>query len=240
MHRTHSGTNKYGLEPDLYYNPVRLINHIDAKEMLGQDVAFCPSVSTDLKNTLVFKSPVDIDIDFNEDMSDFNCRKNYPPEFLEYILTPPSEERVLQIRTPMILLFADKDVTATQMPTYLDDTNLNKTTHFISGTFNIGSWLRPFLTAFKLKPYFHRLRVSKGDALNYVKINTNEPFKLVQFDSSDLVKSVDDSPLHYCVELKNTKSNKKIMTLDECYNAFREKDYHNKTLKWIEERVVQQ
>lgn len=236
LHRKPPEADHYLISPSEYYDPVRLSKHIDVKETFGS-AANCPSIIGDLKNTFVFKSPIDINMDFNNDMTGFTCNYNYPPELLEYILTPP-DNRVLQIRAPMIIMFADQDVTATQLPPYLDDSHLNKSSNFISGTFNIGSWMRPYLTAFRLKDYFHNLKVSKGDVLTYIKVNTHENVNLIQFDSTELAET-EDNPLQWCVKLKDSKPSTTVLSLEECYSLFNEKGYREYVLDWIKDRIVE-
>ena len=81
-----------------------------------------------------------------------------------------------------------------QLPAYYDNNDYTNKTNTITASFDIGNWFRPAgKPVFQIKKDVTTIDIKEGDALLYIKFNTTEKIKLIEFDDpefKDLQKEV--------------------------------------------------
>lgn len=149
----------------------------------------CPAHTDFMKNTFVFKSPLDIslDIDVNDqfakvwsrnlDQAIFN--KIIDLRFLSLSEAGTSPYPIIGIdflnaftcSSPMLVSIT---------PAYLHFNDFTTKTSVIPGTYDISRWTRPIECVFEVKSNCEQIEIKKGDALFYVKFESTVPVKLVK------------------------------------------------------------
>lgn len=223
-----------------YYEPIRLSKEIDPKQYFGPVVSKCVSVVEELKNTFVIKSPIQFNATY--DNKNLQIRTNMvsiPLDFLGDYLDQPNEQGVYQVKYPSYLFFTEYDgLTMTQLPAYYHENNYTKNVLGLAGSFDISNWTRPVRPAFKFKKDCNVLDIAMGDALCYLRFNSDKKIKLIRFDGSNLIDSNNptSSLLINCVGFKNHRRKEYVpKTLIECYEAFRKAKYRKRMMKYINE-----
>ena len=93
---------------------------------------------------------------------------------------------------------------ATNLPAYYHDNGYTRSVDAICGSYDIGRWFRPGVRPlFQKKPGATSININEGDALMYVKFNTDEKIELVEFDAHELDQLGFHSPINACITLKN-------------------------------------
>ena len=133
------------------------------------------------------------------------------------------------------IFFADK-LMATNLPAYYDNNSYTENTNALCGSYDIGRWLRPGVRPlFQMKPGKKRIDIKEGDALMYVKFNTDEKINLVEFDAHELDQLGFHSPVNACITLKNQLP---PTPLHKAYEYFDNARMRQKVLKIIKRNRV--
>lgn len=219
------------ISPVLLYEPVPLTKHIRYKDFFGPAVSQCPAIVDDIKNTYVIKSPIDITIRLNRDglvIDDVNV------EIGKQFLGPPQGIFGIHQLGFSYLYFSEKSLIGTQLPAYYDDNDFTRKTQAFSGSFDIGKWYRPAAKpTFKFLPDTKEVRIKKGDALSYFKLNTSEKVKLIEFEEPD------EKPIDYSLLTTTIKHPfKNILNLETCYEYFERYNMRKRILKYIKQHTV--
>jgi len=149
----------------------------------------CPAHTDYMKNTFVFKSPIDITLDIEIDKSTAKvwC-ENIQQNLFEKII----DIRFLNLEEsgsspyPIIgidflnTFTCDQDLDIAILPAHMHFNDFTAKTGIIPGTYNIGKWSRPVECVFEVKNNKERIEIKKGDALFYLKVNSKETIKIIK------------------------------------------------------------
>jgi len=219
------------ISPVLLYEPVQLAKHIKYKDYFGPAVSQCPAIVDDIKNTYVIKSPIDISIKINQDgliIDDVDV------EIGKQFLGPPQGVFGIHQLGFSYLYFSEKSLIGTQLPAYYDDNDFTRKTQAFSGSFDIGKWYRPAAKpTFKFLPNTREVKIKKGDALSYFRLNTAERVKLIEFEEPE-IKETDYSGLLTAIKYPFNK----ILSLEHCYEYFERYKMRQRVLKYIKKNIV--
>lgn len=165
----------------------------------------CPSLRDSLKNTYVIKSPLDLNIQWDESSIPWAGWDTDTDGLAFSIKLYPHLELLINNQP---LFIANKSVTMRVLPPFMHENAPRYP--FLGGQFDVGKWYRPVHPTFLM----HRgepLYIKRGDALMYVQFDQN--VKLKRFRYTD--------DLHY--ELKHITDTRQfisIKTMKDVYNWF--------------------
>jgi hypothetical protein len=237
---TASGFEKRGyprsnmLSPLRVPAPVPMVNHLDYKEFFGELAIKCPAIVDDLKNTFVIKSPVDLQLNFAE--GGVNVQ-NQTVEFTRSFLGDPMGRFGMHQLELSYLFFAESNLVMTQLPAYYDNNSFVNNTFQLTASFDIGRWFRVAgKPSFIIKPDTKCIDIKEGDALMYVKFNTKEKVKLIEFSDDELQSMGDNSFERICATLKDHSSG--VITLEKCYQYFEQYNMRKRILKMLKRNKV--
>jgi hypothetical protein len=183
-------------EPDLTSRAEFIEQDIELPSALSKDVVDlrknvvflkCPAHTDFMKNTFVFKSPIDIniDIDVNEQYANIQC-DNIEQRLFDKII----DLRFLSLKeagsSPYPILGidflstfkCDQSLMLSIVPAHLHYNDFTAKTSVIPGTFDIGRWTRPVELVFEVKNSREKIQIKKGDALFYIKFTSDTQVKL--------------------------------------------------------------
>lgn len=229
-----------GFPSSAYMSPLRieepaaLTKHLNYKEFFGPNVSRCPAIVDDIKNTFVIKSPIDITIDIGN--NSFQVHNQDLPFAQSFLGEPQGKFGVHQLSISYNF-FSEKSLLITQLPAYYDTNSYIDNTHTISASFDIGKWYRPAgKPAFILKKGVKQIVIKQGDPLLYVKFNTQEKVKLIEFDDTEFRNLKERSPDWVCTTLK--RQTESVTPLAKCYELFELYKMRQRILKLIKRNIV--
>ena len=124
-----------------------------------------------------------------------------------------------------------------QLPAYYDNNDYTAKTNTITASFDIGNWFRPAgKPVFQIKKDVTSIDIKEGDALLYVKFNTTEKIKLVEFDDVEFNQLAERSPEYMCGTLKDHSEN--IISLQKCYDYFNRFKMKRRIMKLIKRNLI--
>ena len=215
----------------LFFEPEQVLKTLDAAEFFGDSAKRCPAIIDELKKTFAIRAPFPYYADIDYGAGDATFKYEYDEAFSRDMIGAPNETRMHQLRYPAYLFFTEEPgLTMTQMPAYYTDNSFTRNTMILVGSFDISSWLRQVLPAFKFKQETI-IDIKRGDIMMYYKFNTDKKIKLVQFDSDnhDTRKIIER-----CLQYKMHKERWWIPDkLTDLYAVFRNHSMHKRLIKII-------
>jgi hypothetical protein len=176
---------------------------------LRKNVVFlkCPAYTDFLKNTFVFKSPIDVSINIESDKDFIKVwSENISQPLFEKIIDGRFLNNQESGQSPYPLLGidflnyfeTDSSTIMSVTPAFLHHNDFTRKTSVIPGEFDISKWFRPVECVFEIKNSCEKIEIKKGDALCYFKFRTeiNEPIKLIE-------ESISWKKINQCAELRN-------------------------------------
>jgi hypothetical protein len=178
---------KHSLPKD--YTPLSALSKDVVPSRKGATFMKCPAITDFFKNTWVFKSPIDlnIDVEVNDDYSKVYC-DNVDQEFFDLMIDIRFLQNHEKGASPYPLIGIDflntftsaESLTIQTLPAFLHYSEfINKAT-IIPGEYDISKWTRPVEVVFEVKNKKERIEIKKGDALCYFKFLTSDSIKLTQ------------------------------------------------------------
>ena len=193
---------RHFISPLRFQEPIFLNKDYDYKEFLGPELLHCPGIVEEMTKTVVIKSPVTVDLEYADDQNLKIHRQD--PAFGQIFFGQPQGKNGIHQLGFGYIFFADKPLMATNLPAYYHDNGYTRNVDAICGSYDIGRWFRPGVRPlFQKKPGTKNININEGDALMYVKFNTEEKIELVEFDAHELDQLGFHSPINACITLKN-------------------------------------
>jgi hypothetical protein len=142
----------------------------------------CPAFIGYYKNTYVIKSPVDIELRYDNATRRLQV---YPQEqeFFDANVTYRGND--IDIKDPFLmsiflgyLFIADKDCTVELIPAFMHDSEFISKTRIVCGYFNISRWYRPIELSFEFKNQSDVIKIKRDDPLAYVRFISDDDEKV--------------------------------------------------------------
>ena len=217
--------------------PEPLMKHMDHKTFFGPEVSRCPSIVDDTKNVFVIKSPMDMKINIDEAKSRVNIEIQSPDFAQLFLGNPQGKWGLHQVGALGYLFFAEKSLMINQLPAYYDNNDYTDKTNTITASFDVGNWFMPAgKPVFQIKKDVVSIDIKEGDALLYVKFNTTEKIKLIEFDDVEFNQLAERSPEYMCGTLKDHSEN--IISLQKCYDYFNRFKMKRRIMKLIKRNLI--
>lgn len=163
----------------------------------------CPAFINYAKNIYTLNAPFDIDANL------VHGTFNHPL----YHLKSPSmtDGDTINIATNWIF-FADKSLNIETMPAFMHKKSSDYG-FYVPGTYDINKWFRPVEFATQLWPGESSVKLSAGEPMIYLKLNTDEPVQFKRFYLADDIRDFGKG----CIHMKQLKS---IKSLNKLYSIF--------------------
>jgi hypothetical protein len=174
----------------------------------------CPAAKASINNTFIIRNPHHLNFNFNEDGTSYYPNGTDTTGWAKTRTAALTGALTIDI-TMSVVLFSSESLEATTTPPYMHAPENSLYGHYVPGTYDIGSWLRPIDFSFQLWPGVRSYVAAQGEPMLYVKFHTKEKVNLVRFD---LTREIYDIGSH-CVGYK--QENPKT-PLAELYKGFEE------------------
>jgi hypothetical protein len=176
----------------------------------------CPSYLNHFKNTYVFFSPFDVEVELNKEENSFRIiePKNInPKEFLNPRFNEEggSPYPIFSLRlSPLVFNPVDcnKDVYLTQVEPSLE-WDRARDIRLIEGGFNISKWKRPLDVAFEQRTKNLTVKFKRGQPIFYLKFSTDDPEDVIVLKRVELTESL-RRDIDRCLEVKHLVPNMKL------------------------------
>ena len=189
----------------------------------------CPAIKDFTKNIFVITSPYDYEITWDGD--NFSSTMHTQEFFNGSILTRSRDMGYLSLTIPHIAMFAEKDLLMECVPAYYHDSEFVRNTIVIPGAFDIGQHFRRLECAFKFRNE-GTIKIRRGDALYYFKLNTNEKITMKRFHCSHELQEISNS-------LVSTREGTlKSNSMNFYYNIFKKNKLRSTYLKLIRKNLL--
>ena len=221
----------------LYAEPENMFSYLTSKRSefdQSRSVMVCPAFKNKMKKTFFFKNSVECN--FLYETSD---RGEVHLEFQK-----PFPETVKSIRPPVLnfgptvlvnfpyIFFADSDLEATFSQPFFHPEGYSKYGSVIPGTFNIGSWFRPYTTEIQMWNNSGEFILKEDEPIFYVEFLTNKKIKLVRFKYTYKLLTY----AQHCVDAPPIFG--KHLPLIARYKKFKESRMRDVVLKEIKENII--
>lgn len=149
----------------------------------------CPAHTDFIKNTFVFKSPIDmcLHIDIRDDIAKL-WSSNLSQQIFEKLIDSRFLSKQESGINPYPIIGIDFlnyfkasiSTLLTVSPAYFHYNDFTNKTTVIPGEFDIGKWSRPIECVFEVKKNIESIEIKKGDAICYFKFRSlsDEPIKI--------------------------------------------------------------
>ena len=223
-------------DPEILYSNL-LKNKFDEGPKFLNDMFACPSFKNKTKRTLVFKSPISASYEYNFENLEkpiVNVIDNSKPFLPIKLVRGPAINNNSNITVDLnYLFFCEEPVEATFTSPYFSEAKYLKYGATIPGTFNIGSWFRPFSFEINLWNTKGEFILEENEPIFYVEILTDKKIKIERFMPNDNILKYSAS----CVN--STKTLGKLLSLNKRYKQFKESSMHKIILNEIKRNVVE-
>ena len=195
----------------------------------------CYAVQEEIKNTFVYKAPLDINVTYKDKeivrlLPESIHNLGHNPVNITPIPGSMFESGLVQIFTYFgFWFFSEEPVTLTLQPPNFHTTSI-KHIPMLTGQYDISKWLRPVFPSYANYNY-ENFDINRGDAMMYIKFNTDKKVVLKEFCMN---KELDDIA-------KGGLDLKTVMPwvpLDRLYKMFLANNMNKKILKQIKSQVI--
>lgn len=157
------------------------------KNRKGITYGKCPAVTDFFKNTFVFRSPMDLNIDIHvSNEKTFVYCDNVDQEFFDIMIDIRFLEKEEKGISPYPLIGVDflntftcnQSVMLQTLPAFLHYNDFTRKAKVVPGEYDISKWVRPVELVFEVEKNIEQIHIKKGDALSYFKFVSDETVKL--------------------------------------------------------------
>lgn len=144
----------------------------------------CPAVHELVNNTYIMSSPFDLDIFLN--LNGEIIKNNQSSQYFTERISSFDNSFCIDLHLG-ILLFSEESINIELMHPYMNKTAYLELGFLTSAKYDIGRWLRPIPLIYQLWDDVRNFKVSKGDALAYIKFNTDRDIVFKQFEITEKI-----------------------------------------------------
>ena len=196
----------------------------------------CPAFTGKLKNTYVFKSPMDSSYYYNfSDISNPVIKPIKPNKPFLNLYSPRKESlsKKPQITFDLnYLFFCEEPLSATFSAPYFDEPKYLRYGAVAPGTFDIGQWFRPYPLEITLWNNIGEFHIEEDEPMFYVEFLTDRPIVIKRFRATPEILSYSDS----CSKALQTI--KAGIPLLERYKKFKNTRMNDLVIKEIKENIL--
>ena len=196
----------------------------------------CPAFGDKLKNTYVFKSPIESSYNYDfSNMENFLIEPQKPNKPYLQIQSPRIEalSDKPQIRIGLeYLFFCEEPLKATFSAPYFDQAKYLKYGAIAPGTFDIGQWFRPYPVEITLWDKVGEFCIEEDEPIFYVEFLTDRPVVIKRFKPTKEI-------LSYAYACSTSPSTiKKAIPLLERYRKFKNTRMNDLVMSEIRDNIL--
>ena len=191
--------------------------------------AQCPAATNFFKNTFVVKSPIDLEINLTQNPPSISIPGSDMPNANSLFTIRSFPDRLFDLEIPFTFI-SDTSLEMSQMPAFLHENNYTKSSSTFAGRFNIGKWIRPLYSTITL--HQPKVKINRGDALFYVKFDTNKKIILKNFIHDNYTQAM----INNCV---NVKDFYRKIPFSKLYKMYQKLNQHKKLIKHLKNNLTQ-
>lgn len=191
------------------------LKNLDEVNNHNANIGLCPAFNSYLKNTYALRSVFNYKFKIeNNTVSSLDYDQKF---FDNHVIIRSLEKKMFSFINKYIF-FTDKDslITTFYIHPYLEDNYISRSCMILPGDWDIGRWFRNTEFAFILKNNIDTFFIEKNDIYSYIKFNTNDNIKFIQFKYTDKLKE-------YQEDGSNLISFNKFLKMENFYSLFKTK-----------------
>ena len=194
-----------------------------SKEWLhsGTGMMRCPAFVQSVANTFVLKCPINYSFSWDKETGIFSSDMYGQREFDDFLHLRDAPNGVLSFNRPAYIFCAEEPLLMEIGHATYHNTDLQKKTTYLGGSFDIGRHFRNTEAALALEDSC-TINIKEKDPMCYVRFQTTEAIKLVPFLYTDTMAAIKDQmfsakahckpkPLNFWYDLYNNIYRKRIL-----------------------------
>jgi len=200
----------------------------------SRSIFVCPAFKDKMQKTFVFKNAMECNFLYETDDTgwiNFTDLKNFPIPVTRHRAPGFDFGPSIVIETPYIF-FADEDLEAVFSQPTFHEPGYTKYGTIVPGSFNIGSWFRPYLIELQMWKNSGELLIKEDEPLFYVEFLTKKKIKLVRFNYTKRMATY----AQHCVDAPGIFGWN--IPLIKRYRKFKESRMGDMILKEIKENII--
>ena len=218
----------------LYQEPVNLLEELKSNRDASSkedNFLYCPAFKDFKKNTFVFKNNLKSEFYFDQYGKINAVGESY--------ISASSQRANNIVGSRMIemtlgwMVFSEESLIAEFTPPYFTHAPHSKYGCVVPGSFDIGSWFRPYNAEFNLWSGVDKFTLEQDDPIFYLKLNTDKNVILKRFTMTPELTELANS----CIT--SPKVFGRFWTLPERYKVFKNSKTNEKILKLIKKQLTE-
>lgn len=209
-----------------------VMNLPDFKTFQAAGIQRCPGFISYFKNSVVYRSPVDLTVTRSDGGYAWNTSLSEQAEVDDLVETRDASG-FLSIRD-YAHFWCDEPLLVEQVQPTFTATDFSSKCEVIPGTFDVSKWFRPLQPAFRMREGVESFSVKRGDPLYVVRFLTDRKIEFKQFTQTDRLRQ-----LHS--DLMRVKSSTRTFhsALENYYDAFKMRRYRQQVAAEIRRSVIE-
>lgn len=203
----------------------------DFKNAPAAGVQRCPAFVGYFRNTFVYRSPVDVTIQSDQN-GNFQWSTSLSDQYeVDHLVEVRGADGLVSIRDYAHLWCEEPMVVEQLNPTFTDHDFAQKC-EVVPGAFDISKWFRPLQPAFRLRGA--SVDIKRGDPLYLMRFLTDKKVEFKQFRPTPRLKEIHE-------QLSRVKSSTRTFhsSLENYYEAFKMRQYRNQVAAEIKRSLVE-
>lgn len=195
----------------------------------------CPAATPSLKNIFRVQNEIKLDIQYGEDntvsviVNENKIEGPLKQGFIKSLIHNRSiKDRNMTLQYD-IILFCEESLEVEQIQPWWDNTDFSRNTASVFGKFDISKWVRPIQPTFVCLK--NEITIEEGDALYYLKFNTEEKINLVEFEMTPEIDRVIENQTAF-------KFLKPFEKMSSIYDIFIKNKINKKIFKLIKKNII--
>jgi len=195
-----------------------------------KNILMCPGYVNYFKNMFVVKAHSSFELTYNVSGEEVDIRIDKDQRYFDdnlHIEHYSPEQQMVHLSW-FRYFFSESSVEISTMPAFFHHNNLNN--HYVvAGKFDISKWFRPLYPNIILGE--GKLKIKKGDALFYIKFDTDEKINFKHFKHTQEINDMSEQ----CLGLKHLVAN---MGFKRLYSLFAKRNFNKKVMKEIKKNLT--
>jgi hypothetical protein len=208
-------TNEFSEEVQILFTEPRPLMNLIAKEYSENIFLKCPAFIQSCKNTFVITAPMDGTIIVDKDKNELLCKGfGWDQNFYDsFCLIRPDNTVTL---APRYIFYSKESLEMESMPVFLLKSPSIENLQTITGSFDIGKWIRPVDFTFVVKDYTKPIIINRGDPIFFVRFKCNEKITLERVEYTNNLQKA----YYACASLKSRIPNLNLPVLYEMAKSY--------------------
>lgn len=203
----------------------------DFKTFQAAGVQRCPGFVSYFKNSVVYRSPIDLTVTRTSQGYAWNTSLSDQSE-VDALVETRDDSGFLSIRD-YAHFWCDEPLLIEQVQPTFTDTDFSLKCEVIPGTFDVSKWFRPLQPVFRMRGGVESFSIKRGDPLYVVRFLTDRKIEFKQFTQTDRLRQLHSDLMRVKRSTRTFHS-----SLENYYSVFAERKYRKQVLVEIKRSLV--